>query len=223
MNMLNSIINTTKLTVNYTGVEHIDSNVMTAMRKVDRRQFVPRGSADYAFENMPLDIGHGQTISQPFIVALMTHVVKPNSKDTVLEIGTGSGYQAAILAELVDHVYTIEIVPELAKSAKRRLTKLGYENVSVRAGDGFYGWLEAAPFSSIIVTAVAEDVPPSLIEQLAIGGRLVMPIGDPKGAQNLVVVRKLASKPIERKAILPVQFVPLTGDGVLTLRTDEGN
>jgi protein-L-isoaspartate(D-aspartate) O-methyltransferase len=183
--------------------------VLDAMRRVDRSQFVTPGTEIYAWENRPLPIGYGQTISQPFIVALMTDLLELKPDHRVLELGTGSGYQAAVLSELAAEVYTIEIVPELAESAAKRLSALGYENVSVRSGDGWHGWAEAAPFDRIIVTAVGEEIPPALIEQLTVGGRMVMPIGPQHGGQNLTVIDKTESG-LERTEVLPVQFVPIT-------------
>ena len=196
-------------TRHYTGRSELADRVMAAMREVDRERFVPPSSAVYAWENRPLRIGYGQTISQPFIVALMTDLLDVGPDDRVLEIGTGSGYQAAVLATLVDSVHTIEIVPELAESAAERLAELGYDNVTVKAGDGWHGWPEAAPFDGIIVTAVAEEVPPKLIEQLKPGGRLVIPIGPRYGGQNLTVVTRTEGG-VESREVLPVQFVPLT-------------
>ena len=162
--------------------------------------------------NRPLPIGHDQTISQPFIVALMTDLLDPEANHIVLEIGTGSGYQAAVLAKLVKQVYTIEIIPELAESAARRLTDLGYVNVSVKAGDGYFGWPEVAPFDGIIVTAVGPDIPASLVAQLKTGGRMVLPVGTQTTAQTLTVVVKLADGGYTTEEVLPVTFVPLTGD-----------
>jgi protein-L-isoaspartate(D-aspartate) O-methyltransferase len=199
----------TRETRSYTGRDRLKDSVLGAMQAVDRAKFVPPGSELYAWENRPLSIGYGQTISQPFIVALMTDLLDVAPDHAVLEIGTGSGYQAAVLAGLVAHVYTIEIVPELAASAAERLERLGYDNVSVRSGDGWYGWPEAAPFDRIIVTAVGEDIPPKLLEQLAEGGRMVMPIGPQWGGQNLTVIDKTADG-IQTDEVLPVQFVPLT-------------
>jgi len=196
-------------TRHYTGRERLKDSVIESMRSVDRALFVPEGSELYAWENRPLSIGYGQTISQPFIVALMTDLLDVDPAHSVLEIGTGSGYQAAVLARLVASVYTIEIVPQLAESAAKRLAELGYDNVRVRSGDGWHGWPEAAPFDRIIVTAVGEDIPPKLIEQLAPGGRMVMPIGPQYGGQNLTVIDKTAHG-IETEQVLPVQFVPLT-------------
>ena len=193
----------------YTGRSRLKNSVLEAMRNVDRARFVPPGSALYAWENRPLSIGYGQTISQPFIVALMTDLLDLEPEHRVLELGTGSAYQAAVLSELVAEVYTIEIVPELAASAADRLKALGYDNVTVRAGDGWHGWAEAAPFDRIIVTAVAEEVPPKLIEQLTTGGRIVMPIGPRYGGQNLTVIEK-TEQGLNERQVLPVQFVPLT-------------
>jgi protein-L-isoaspartate(D-aspartate) O-methyltransferase len=208
--LIDEIRRDTHETRHYTGRETLSDAVLGAMRKVDRSQFVPPGSELYAWENRPLPIGYGQTISQPFIVALMTDLLDLTPDHRVLEIGTGSAYQAAVLSELAGEVYTIEIVPELAKSAAERLRRLGYDNVQVRSGDGRLGWPEAAPFDRIIVTAVGEDIPPRLLEQLATGGRMVMPIGPRYGGQNLTVIDKTA-KGVETTQVLPVQFVPLTG------------
>jgi protein-L-isoaspartate(D-aspartate) O-methyltransferase len=196
-------------TRHYTGRETLKDSVLDAMRRVDRSQFVAPGTELYAWENRPLPIGYGQTISQPFIVALMTDLLDIEPGQKVLELGTGSAYQAAVLAELGAEVYTIEIVAELAESATRRLAELGYDSVSVRSGDGWLGWPEAAPFDRIIVTAVGEEVPPPLIEQLAVGGRMVMPIGPQHGGQNLTVIDK-GETGLERTEVLPVQFVPIT-------------
>ncbi len=193
----------------YTGRDALSDRVLDALRAVDRSLFVPEGSEPYAWENRPLPIGYGQTISQPFIVALMTDLLALEPGHRVLELGTGSAYQAAVLSRLAAEVYTIEIVPELAASAASRLETLGYDNVTVRSGDGWHGWPEAAPFDSIIVTAVAEQVPSPLLEQLAWGGRLVMPIGPRHGGQNLTLIEKTAQG-ITEKQVLPVQFVPLT-------------
>ncbi len=161
--------------------------------------------------NRPLPIGHGQTISQPYIVALMTELLAPKAGDVVLEVGTGSGYQAAVLAELGARVYTIEIVPPLANSAALRLEQLGYSNVEVRLGDGYYGWPEHAPFDGIIVTAAANAIPPPLIEQLKPGGRMLIPVGAPFSAQELIVLVKDTKGKVSTRSVLPVAFVPLTG------------
>jgi len=185
--------------------------VKAAMRAVPRHDFVEPSSRDLAYINRPLSIGHGQTISQPFIVALMTELIDAERDDRVLEIGTGSGYQAAVLAKLVSQVYTIEIVALLAERARTRLNKLGYDNVTVRTGDGNLGWPGAAPFDAIVVTA-AGRVPAALIEQLKPGGRMVIPIDIAPGQQELVVIDKGEDGSIDRRSVLPVRFVPLTGD-----------
>jgi protein-L-isoaspartate(D-aspartate) O-methyltransferase len=184
-------------------------SVIDAMRSVPRHEFVPKGWIDEAYDDRPLPIGYGQTISQPYIVAYMTELVEPQSHHTVLEIGTGSGYQAAILSKIVKSVYTVEIITELAASARLRLQKLGYKNVTVRNADGYDGWPERAPFDAIIVTAAAEFIPPPLIEQLKDGGRMVIPIGSPFLVQTLMLVQKNGSR-ITTKAVAPVRFVPFT-------------
>ena len=209
--MLEAIRDDTRRTAGYTRVAHINPAVLDAMATVPREEFVPDGARAVAYINRPLPIGHGQTISQPFIVALMTHLLEPTAASRVLEVGTGSGYQAAVLARVVDTVHTIEIIPELAEDAAARLERLGYDNVEVKAGDGWYGWPEAAPFDAIMVTAVGEDVPSKLVEQLRPGGRLVLPIGDDFD-QNLAVVEKAEDGEITMRHVLPVRFVPLTGD-----------
>jgi protein-L-isoaspartate(D-aspartate) O-methyltransferase len=210
--MIEAIRLDARQTAAYTSRATISDSVLRAMRAVPRDAFVPDGAQAYAFENTPLSIGHGQTISQPFVVALMTDLLEPTSSDRVLEIGTGSGYQAAVLAELVAAVYTIEIIPELAETAAARLQGLGYDSVQVKAGDGWFGWSEAGPFDGIIVTAVGEEIPPKLAEQLAPGGRMVLPLGPQFGGQMLVVVSKAEDGSLERSDVLPVQFVPLTGN-----------
>ena len=209
--MIEAIKDDTRRTAYYTGVEELDSRVIDAMSDVERDKFVPWSARILAYVNKPLPIGHGQTISQPFIVALMTHLMQPREGDRVLEIGTGSGYQAAVLAELVDEVYTIEIIPELAESASKRLDDLGFDNVHVKAGDGWYGWPEVAPFDAIMVTAVGKDVPGELVRQLKPGGRIVLPLGS-EWEQYLVVVDKAADGTTTKREVLPVMFVPLTGD-----------
>lgn len=200
-----------KLTKQYTGRERFRPEVLDALRRVPREKFVPRGLKPAAYDNMPLPIGKGQTISQPFIVALMTDLLNPGKSDEVLEIGTGSGYQAAILSLLVNKVYSIEIIPSLAEQAKERLERLGYDNVKVGYGDGYHGWAEYAPFNSIIVTAAAPHVPPSLKEQLKPGGRLVIPVGFPDLPQQLLVLEKDTTGHFTTREILSVAFVPLTG------------
>jgi protein-L-isoaspartate(D-aspartate) O-methyltransferase len=210
--LLNAIRTDARMTENYTGLAEISEPVMDALRRVPREEFVPEEASHLAYQNHPLPIGHGQTISQPFIVALMTDLLDAEPEHRILEIGTGSGYQAAVLAELAAEVYSIEIIPELAATATALLERLGYSNVHVKVGDGWHGWPEEAPFDGIIVTAVAEDIPPKLVEQLAPGGRLVLPLGEPSGGQMLAVVEKQADGSIQRRDALPVQFVPLTGD-----------
>jgi protein-L-isoaspartate(D-aspartate) O-methyltransferase len=205
-------------TQGYLGKERLDPKVVEALLSVPRHLFVPPKLRGVAYENRPLPIGYGQTISQPFIVALMTHLLDIQPDDRILEIGTGSGYQAAIAAELASQVYTVEIISELAESADKRLKSIGYTNVLVKAGDGWYGWPEAAPFDGILVTAVAPEIPPQLLSQLAVGGRLVIPVGHPRGNQELVLITRLSSSEISSKDILPVRFVPMTGEGILTLR-----
>ena len=186
--------------------------VLEVMGKVPRHEFVPEDLRDHAYDDGPLPIGFGQTISQPYVVAFMTQKLEPQPSDRVLEVGTGSGYQAAVLAGLVKEVYSIEIVPELAKRAEADLKRLGYKNVHVhvRAGDGYKGWPEAAPFDAIIVTCAPEDVPKPLIAQLKDGGRMIIPIG-PAWDQQLVLLRKQGDH-LEKRAVLPVRFVPMTGE-----------
>ncbi len=189
-----------------------DPNVLRAMRIVPRHAFVPARQQSLAYEDYPLPIGNDQTISQPYIVGFMTQALKldPNSK--VLEIGTGSGYQAAVCAEIAREVYTIEIVEELAASAKERLKELGYPNVFVKAGDGFFGWPEHAPFDAIIGTAAAGRIPEKLIDQLKIGGRMILPVGDARGFQYLILITKDENGNLQKRNILPVRFVPMTGE-----------
>lgn len=186
-----------------------DQAVLKSMRTVQRHLFVPQKSINNAYDDRPLPIGYGQTISQPFIVAYMTEVINPKPGFKVLEIGTGSGYQAAVLGEIVKEVYTIEIVPELGNSATARLKKLGYKNVYVKVADGYYGWKEQGPYDAIMVTAAAEFVPPPLIEQLKDGGRMVIPIGSPFFTQTLMLIEKKGKK-ITTKSLMPVVFVPFT-------------
>ncbi|HAW49993.1 TPA: protein-L-isoaspartate O-methyltransferase [bacterium] len=182
--------------------------VLSAMRKVPRHEFVPEKYRREAYNDYPLPIGHGQTISQPYIVALMTELADITKGEKVLEIGAGSGYQAAILAEITDSVYTIEIIPELAKSVRKRFLQLGYKNIAVKNADGYYGWKKFAPFDAIIVTAAAEHVPPPLIRQLNEGGKMVIPVGHQFQVQNLMVIEKKDGK-IRCRNVLPVRFVPL--------------
>jgi protein-L-isoaspartate(D-aspartate) O-methyltransferase len=194
------------------GVRRIDRNVLDAMRSIPRHRLVEAGDAADAYEDRPLPIGHGQTISQPFIVALMTHLLAPRPDHVVLEVGTGSGYQAAILSRLVRRVYSIEIVPELAERSAARLQALGYANIVVRQGDGYAGWPEHAPFDGIIVTAGAERIPAPLLAQLKPGGRMVIPLG-PSDDQQLVLVTKGNEGRFRQEVLLPVRFVPFTREG----------
>jgi protein-L-isoaspartate(D-aspartate) O-methyltransferase len=186
-----------------------DPRVLKVMREVPRHLFVPEEQRAFAYEDRPLPIGHGQTISQPYVVAAMTELLDPKPGDTVLEIGTGSGYQAAVLAKLVSKVYSIEIVKPLAENAAKTLATLGYQNVEVKAGDGYRGWPDKAPFDGIIVTAAPEKVPQPLIDQLAVGGRMVIPVGDT--IQELEVHVK-TEKGIETRSVFQVRFVPMTGE-----------
>ena len=189
----------------------LDAGVLEAMRRVPRHAFVPAALRELAYDDRPLPIGYGQTISQPYIVALMTDLLRLAPRARALEIGTGSGYQAAVLAELRHQVYTIEIVSGLAEQAATRLSDLGYDAVHVRRGDGYYGWPEAAPFDGIVVTAAASQIPPPLLEQLKPGGRMVIPVGAAFLVQQLTLIEKLADGSIRTEALLPVGFVPLVG------------
>jgi protein-L-isoaspartate(D-aspartate) O-methyltransferase len=192
------------------GRDHIDPRVLAVMAKVPRHEFVTAWHEDAAYDDRPLPIGHGQTISQPFIVALMTDMLEVGPDDVVLEVGTGSGYQAAVLAHLVEEVHTIEIIPELAERAERRLERLGYGNVHTYQGDGYYGVPGAAPFDAIVVTAAANQVPPPLIRQLKPGGRMVIPVGGGFALQHLMLVEKDEGGRVRTRQTLPVRFVPLT-------------
>ncbi|GAB6062239.1 protein-L-isoaspartate(D-aspartate) O-methyltransferase [Deferrisoma palaeochoriense] len=193
------------------GIDRFSDAVLAALARVPRHEFVPAEYRDAAYENRPLPIGHGQTISQPYIVALMTELVRVGPGSRVLEVGTGSGYQAAVLAELGARVYTIEIIEPLAAAARGRLARLGYRNVECRTGDGYYGWPEAAPFDAIVVTAAADHVPPPLVRQLKPGGRMVIPVGGPFRIQTLTVVETDGAGTVTSRELLPVRFVPLTG------------
>ncbi len=189
------------------GVRNAD--VLRAMRATPRHLFVPAVLRPWAYSDQALPIESGQTISQPYIVALMTELLDARKTDGVLEVGTGSGYQAAVLSRLARHVYTIEIVPELAKSARERLAKMGYRNITVRQGDGYRGWPEQAPFERILVTAAPLDIPQALLDQLSRGGRLVAPVGASPWTQELVVIEKAASGEIRQRSVAPVMFVPM--------------
>ena len=188
-----------------------DEKVLDVMGKVERHKFVPKLLMNDAYEDHPLPIGHGQTISQPYIVALMTQSLEVNKDDKVLEIGTGSGYQAAVLAELVKEVYTIEIIEELSQTAEERLNNLGYENIKVKNADGYFGWEENAPYDAVIVTAAANHIPPPLLEQLKDGGKLIIPLGSTLTFQTLTLVTKKGDD-LETEFITGVRFVPLTGE-----------
>jgi len=210
--MVTEIEQMTRNTRDYTGAEVLNSRVIEVMRNVPRHEFVPPEYRQYAYLNRPLPIGNDQTISQPYIVALMTDLAMINENSVVLEIGTGSGYQAAVLAELVKHVYTIEIIEVLGQAAERALQRLGYDNVTVKIGDGYLGWEAAAPFDAILVTAAPERVPQPLLEQLKRGGRMVIPVGAQGQTQSLRVIEKNAEGIISERDVLPVGFVPLTRD-----------
>ena len=185
--------------------------VTAAMNSVERHRLVPAVQRRFAYENRPLPIGHGQTISQPYIVALMTELIHPDADDVVLEVGTGSGYQAAILAELVGRVYSIEIIEALATRARGDLDALGYDNITTKLGDGYYGWEEHAPFDAIVVTAAASHVPPPLIQQLKPGGRMVIPVGSRFMTQTLLLLEKTDEGEVITRQFGAVRFVPLTG------------
>ncbi|MGR9086756.1 MAG: protein-L-isoaspartate(D-aspartate) O-methyltransferase [Gammaproteobacteria bacterium] len=193
------------------GRKNLNPKVLDVLRKVPRHEFVPADYKAYAYENRPLPIGHGQTISQPYMVAIMTDLLEVDQGSKVLEIGTGSAYQAAILGEIARDVYSIEIIEPLAQSAEERLQRLDYKNVHTRSGDGYYGWEEASPFDAIVVTAAASHIPPPLIKQLKPGGRMLIPVGDRFNVQQLVLVEKDSRNKVTTRQMLPVAFVPLTG------------
>jgi protein-L-isoaspartate(D-aspartate) O-methyltransferase len=196
-----------------TGRPALSERVTTALLQVPRHAFVPEDQRPFAYVNRPLPIGHGQTISQPYIVALMTELAQPQLDHKVLEVGTGSGYQAAVMARLVRSVYSIEIIEPLGLAARDRLQAQGYRNVTVRLGDGYHGWEEHAPYDAILVTAAASHIPPPLIRQLKPGGRMVIPVGAAFLVQQLMLVEKNADGTVSTRQILPVAFVPLTGGG----------
>lgn len=199
-------------TSSYLDKGQLDSGIMKVLAEVPRHQFVPADIRGRAYENRPLPIGYGQTISQPYIVAIMTDLIAPKPGHKALEIGTGSGYQAAVLSRLVERVYTMEIVEPLGNQATERLKRLGYDNIEVAVTDGYYGWKEHAPFDIIIVTAAASHIPPPLIEQLKPGGKMIIPVGSRFMTQQLLLVDKDAENEITVRQILPVRFVPLTGE-----------
>lgn len=196
-----------------TGLATMSPAVRAAMARVERHRFVPAAERDRAYGNYPLPIGAGQTISQPYIVALSTDLVAPRPGHAVLEIGTGSGYQAAVLAEIVAQVYSIELIPDLGQAAAARLAAAGYGNVEVRIGDGYAGWPEKAPFDGIVVTAAAPRVPQALVDQLKPGARLVIPVGATHAVQELLVITKRADGGTDERRVLPVRFVPLVPGG----------
>ncbi len=209
--MLAEIQDTAADTGRVTGKAQLAPEVMAALGTVPRHEFVPDELDDVAYANRPLPVGYGQTISQPYIVALMTDLLDVGGDAVVLELGTGSGYQAAVLAELVRQVYTMEIIEPLALEATARLARLGYANVEVKFGDGYYGWPEKGPFDAIIVTAAINHIPPPLVAQLRPGGKLVVPVGERFAVQQLLLVHKLDDERVQVRQILPVRFVPLTG------------
>lgn len=212
MDMLEAIRESTADTVGYTGRRKLGERVMQAMASVPREEFVGEDMQSRAYLNTALPITHGQTISQPFIVALMTDFLDTEPDHVVLEVGTGSGYQAAVLSGLVKHIYSIEIIPGLTESAGKVLDRLGYENITLRTGDGYKGWPEHAPFDGIIVTAAADHIPPPLIDQLKPGGKLIIPVEGRGGFQELILVEKGENGTTKERSVLPVRFVPLTGD-----------
>jgi protein-L-isoaspartate(D-aspartate) O-methyltransferase len=210
--MLNDIEMEVHLTRHLIGKNSFDDRVMAAMKQVPRHEFLPADLRYYAYDNGPAPIGSGQTISQPYIVALMSDLLNTKPSDIILEIGTGSGYQAAILSQLVQQVYSVEIIEDLATQARKRLGELGYNNVEVRNADGYFGWPDYAPYDGVIVTAAAPHIPQPLIDQLRTGARLIIALGLPYSYQELVVVEKKANGEIEIWKVLGVGFVPLTGE-----------
>ncbi len=211
LQLVREIAGNVRQTSAWIGKSELDERVMAVMAKVARHEFVPPGLRPFAYLNRPLPVGHGQTVSQPYIVALMTDLVKVDADDTVLEIGTGVGYQAAILAELAKKVYSVEIIAALEAEASERLKRLGYANVETRVGDGYYGWSDHAPFDAIIVTAAPTHLPPPLLKQLKPGGRMAIPVGGPFTTQQLLLVEKALDGRIKTRNVLPVIFSPLAG------------
>lgn len=209
--LLEEIADDAAMTSMNTGRGVFSGKVMAALAQTDRRRFVAPGQAGYAYENHPLPIGHGQTISQPYIVALMTDLLDLTPTDRVLEIGTGSGYQAAVLSRLAAQVYSVEIVEDLGMQARTRLLALGYSNISIKIGDGWNGWPEHAPYDAIIVTAAASEIPPALVQQLKPGGKIIIPLDTALGEQELVSARKHDDGSLVSRRLLPVRFVPLVG------------
>ncbi len=212
MKLVQTIRDDVKATVSYLNKQALDPSVMKAMASVPRHEFVPPEQKSYAYLNRPLPIGYGQTISQPYIVAIMTDLLQTDPKDKVLEVGTGSAYQAAILAELVSSVYTLEIIDSLAEKAKSLVAMQNYKNIHVKHADGYYGWEEYAPYDAIIVTAAASHIPPPLLRQLKPGGNMVIPVGSRFLTQELLLIHKSENGEITTRQIMPVIFVPLTGN-----------
>jgi protein-L-isoaspartate(D-aspartate) O-methyltransferase len=210
--MVEQIRTAVQETGDHLGTATLDPAVLEAMNRVPRHEFVPIALRDEAYADRPLPIGDGQTISQPYTVAVMSHLAAVKSGDRVFELGTGSGYQAAVLAEMGAEVYSAEIIPALAERARRTLQHLGYDRVRVRLGDGYLGWPEAAPFDAIVVTAAGDHIPQPLVEQLKTGGRLVMPVGAVFQVQQLIVLEKDNDGTLRPREVLPVRFVPITGD-----------
>lgn len=209
--MVREIVHDTRMTASYTGRDRLSETVLNTLKTVPRHRFVPENLRDKAYQNRPLPIGFGQTISQPYIVALMTDLLEIEEDHRILEIGTGSAYQAAVLGELAERVYTVEIIPELAEKAKECLKALGCTNIVALQGDGYYGLEQEAPFDGIIVTAAATHIPPPLVAQLKPGGVMVIPVGGPFMTQELIRLRKNRDGSISTEYLLPVAFVPLTG------------
>jgi len=214
--LLTDIDSEVRITHRWIGKDALDARVMQVMAQVPRHEFVPEGEQNLAYANGPLPIGHGQTISQPYIVALMTDLLAPQAEHTILEIGTGSGYQTAVLSLLCKTVYTMDLVPPLTKAASERLARLNYTNIHARSGNGYQGWPEHAPYDGIIVTAAASHIPEALVEQLKPGGRLVIPVGQPFMSQELMLVNKNEKGEIDTQDILAVAFVPLLNEDVVT-------
>jgi len=210
-NMIRLIESDVRYTSEYLKQSILDARVLEAMARVPRHEFVAAELADQAYANRPLPIGHGQTISQPYIVAIMTDLLDLEAGHRILEIGTGSGYQAAVLAELDTSVWSIEIIPALGQQAQARLPRLGYDKIEVRIGDGYYGWPEQAPFDAIIVTAAANHIPPPLLQQLKPGGKMIIPVGSQFSTQQLILITRSENDEFITRQILPVRFVPLTG------------
>jgi len=209
--MVRTIEQTVRATSEQLSKGELHPRVMEVLNSVPRHEFIPKNMRDAAYFNRPLSIGYGQTISQPYIVAIMTDLLNPQRTDKVLEIGTGSGYQAAVLSRLVDKVYSMEIIEELGERAQKDLKRLGYDNVEVMLADGYYGWEEHAPYDDIVVTAASSHIPPPLIEQLKPGGRMIIPVGSRFMTQQLLLIEKDENSEVTTRQILPVRFVPLTG------------